>query len=488
MSPTLTRRRALALLALAPACSRPRSERAPSSSQSTAASPPPIAAQRPAPGPVAPQRADVIVVGAGVAGLRAAELLRATAGLDVVVLEARDRVGGRVHTVAPWGAPLDLGAAWLRDLGYDPIASRLRAWGVDVRPGDRSLRLVSDVGEEASTGRVRAWRRDVRALIDRARGESDPRADRSVGEAIAREISRRGDPRERRGLWWALASELEHAYGASADELSLARFDDGTPPPSDEASVAGGMRSFTDRLARSAPRVLRETVVRRVHREPRRVQLETTRGPWEARAVVITVPHAVLAEGAIAFDPALPDGKREALARVKTGAIAKVFLKFTAPWWESHEQRIERLSTDDGTGRWIELVDVQRYTQAPVLLAIEAGRRARESEATDDRAATHDVLRALRESFGERVPEPEAVVRSGWSADPFARGAGSFLGVGASLADRDALAQSVEGALFFAGEATSRAHAATVRGAYESGERAAREVLSAMGLSRDGGQ
>jgi monoamine oxidase len=448
-------------------------------------------------GPPAPRRdaaraldersVDVVVVGAGVAGLRAAEALKA-AGVSVLVVEARDRVGGRVHSVRSMDTTIELGADWLFDTAFHPLANRARAWGVDVRPTDGSYRLLTGDGRHVSVTRERRWRQALREHIDRARAELPEGADRSVGELVRELVARRTEREpDREGLAWAAAAEIERRRGASIDELSLARFDDEPPARGNDGRVMQGLSTLLERLAEGLE-IERSFVVRRVDHSPTSVRVEGARRAVRARAAVITVPVGVLSRGEMVFSPGLPEGKRAALERVKSSAVAKVFMKFPSAFWEPREEWIGRVLPLESRGRWVELVDLASYGRGPILCAMVRGAQAIEVERGAERAVAGELERVVRRLFPGVYVEPEAIVRTSWSSDPFSLGTHSCLAPGATSRDRDALAAPVGRSLFFAGEATDRAHAATLQGAYASGERAAREALVALGLASDAGK
>jgi len=136
-------------------------------------------------------------------------------------------------------------------------------------------------------------------------------------------------------------------------------------------------------------------------------------------------------------------------------------------------------------GRWTLFEDLAtHFRDKPVRCAVHAGPHSRALEAQPETAIAEGARRALRSMYGDALTSLSVIACSGWSDDGHARGAFSYLGSHATLDDRDALASPVGSALFFAGEATSRGYAASVRGAYESGERAVRELLTAQRARR----
>jgi monoamine oxidase len=484
----LDRRRLLAWLSIAPWAARclPRAaqpvQSTPLSSQPS--STPPLidrdASARPSP----TSRADVLVIGAGIAGLRAAELLR-EAGLDVVVLEARERIGGRVHSVRHNGVTLEMGASLIRDTAFNPLVERARAWGIDVRPADGSLAVRDGEGHEFSSARRARWMDTVQRALSQARRKLSAREDRPLGEALRQQLAlQRRSEIEREGLLWTLANEIELRYGASIDQLSLAHFDDEALAPSNDGFVTAGLSSIVERLA-AGTRVERGFNAQRIAYANDSVEVEGLDASWRASAVIVTVPHAVLAAGAIRFEPSLPTAKREAIERVQTGAVSKHFIECASLFWRPRDERLGRMVPESEHGRWTLFEDLaMHFRDKPVLCALHAGPHARALEAQTETAIAQGAQRALQSMYGEALTAHSIVARSRWSDDPHARGAFSYLGPNATLEDRDALASPVGAALFFAGEATSRGYAASMRGAYESGERAARELLTARRARR----
>jgi monoamine oxidase len=322
----------------------------------------------------------------------------------------------------------------------------------------------------------------ARELARRARDHLGPAEDMPLRVAFERALD---DPRvseaERAGLAWAIRATIERPHAASVDELSLAHFEDGAERFGITGRVTSGLSTLVERMA-SGLRVERSNPARSIAHSTEGVEVRAERGLWRGRAAIVCVPHGVLAGGQIAFEPSLPIGKREAIERIKSGALARVALRFSSAFWRPREEQIGVAAPWSQRGGEVEWTDLSRWGLGPTLVAVAAGDAGRALETRPERVVVDELCRALRSLFGEAVLEPEAVVRSTWSVDRFALGALSSLGVHGTPRDREALAAPVGHVLFFAGEATSRGHAGTVRGAYESGERAAHEVLAAMGL------
>lgn len=420
------------------------------------------------------READALVLGAGIAGLRAAEVLRA-AGKRVIVLEARDRVGGRVWTHRAWpGLALDMGASWIQGVRENPVAQRARDAGIATVASDGDLDLYDPSGHNI-TSRSEAIQQKLQRVLEVGR-ESTPDGDESLRAALDRGIAAEGlSESDRLAVEFGISSAYEHEYGADARDMSAAHFDDGDSLGGGNLLIPGGYDQVVAAVARGTD-VRLGHVVNAVQWASEGVTVSTSRGAFRARGAVITAPLGVLKAGAIAFTPALPEGHRTAISRLGMGLLSKSWLRLPRVFWSTENDFLARIPTLAERGRWVESVNYAKFLHAPVLLAFNAGAFGREVEAMTDAAAMASAHGALQAMFGAQTPAPTAILRSRWGSDPYARGSYSFLAVGSSLADRDTLATPT-GALFFAGEHCSRDNAATVHGAYLSGERAARAML-----------
>lgn len=432
-------------------------------------------------------RADVIVIGAGAAGLAAARAL-ADAGRSVIVLEARDRIGGRVWTSDAWpGLPVDMGAGWIHGHARNPLTGMARAAGVSLRPSDTialggSLALyaagrrLTEAERRALEARFDDLMAGLAALADARRARRLPDLSlQAAFEQLGRERGLADD--DLRALAYKLNSAIEHEYSGDIGDMSLYEWDeDGTPADMgghDALPVEGYGRVLAP-LARGLD-IRLGRAVRCVAYGRDGVSVETGRGVFTAERAVVTLPLGVLKQGAVAFAPELPERKRAALDAIGMGVLNKLALRFPRVFWPEEAEWLGRLS--DRKGEWAEWFNLGRHTGQPVLVGYNAGRFGREVEALADDEMAAGALAALRTMFGRAVPEPEAFQASRWASDPWAFGSYTYLRPGGTGADRDALAAPVAGRLFFAGEATSRRYLSTVHGALFSGQRAAQEAL-----------
>jgi len=426
----------------------------------------------------ATDRADCIIIGAGIAGLAAGEYLR-DKGWGVTILEARERVGGRVWSRADWQGkhPVDMGASWIHGISANPIAERARKEGIRTVPFDYEKKAVYHAGgsrlspEEES--RIEKGYRKTLKQANAMAGELS--RDVALRECFTKAEKKLGwSPAEVARLDFRAHTEIEHEFGASLEELSAQYWDEGEELPGGDAVVPGGVGSIVEPWARGQD-IRFGQVVERVQYDRDGVRVKTAQGlELAAKKLIVTVPLGILKKGTMVFDPPLPKEKMEAIGRIGFGSYQKTVLLYDEVFWDPG---LYLFDWDGGaTGKeWAEWVNLHAFTGEPVLVAFHTAEGARRVESMRDEEITKAATAALASVLGKGVPAPKEVLVSRWGKDPYAWGAYSFLGVGSTPADRNLLGKSLAGSLFFAGEAVSENYAATMHGAYESGLAAAKE-------------
>jgi len=420
----------------------------------------------------------VLVLGAGIAGLAAAQDLHSR-GFRVIVLEARLRLGGRIWTDRSLGVPVDLGAPWVDGSRRGPLGKILRDLNFETRAIDfDDVELFDGQGDSLrpfETTRLLGLYRDV---VERARrlAEEGGRAF-SAREALDRAIAQ-GDrrtqlsPFERASVQWAIAASVRS--GAREPARLSARAVGDLLPAGEYVAVVGGLDPMARSLVRGLDLRTGETV-RTVRWSDAGVQVTTEGGAsYGAARAIVTLPLGVLKSGDVIFDPPLPDPKQRAIERLETSVVDRVALRFPSRFWPSDRQFFGQLSSSPDV--FPVFRDEHESSGLPILTAIVGGDFAREIEALSDDAVSERIMEVLRRLFGNDVSNPMGLVRSRWGSDPLALGTTSQMGVTGSAADHGVLAEHIIGRLFFAGEATNPQDPGTVHGAYLSGIREALQV------------
>jgi len=437
--------------------------------------------------------ADAVVIGAGAAGLAAARVL-SERGLRVTVLEARERVGGRVFSRPITGhtPPAELGAEFIHGRALE------------------TRRLLHEAGmRSVATGSAQAWtcdpngelRRDsddflnAAAILDRAHSLVD---DESVDEYLRRFDD---DPSIRKRVEWArtfvegfdAADPAIASARAIADELR-------SGVDSTSARPVGGygplVTLLRDACAAAGTELWLSTKVRRISWRDRFVSIDAVKQPSvamtvRARAAIVTLPAGVLKQrvndAAITFEPELPASKYVALQSIVMGPVVKVVLWFRSAFWE----RLRDGRYRDGAYFRCEGRPFAAYwTQLPVRSELVVAWAGGPNASALLGLTVEQRITSARDGFGELFGELELTQKEfegaathDWNRDPFANGAYSYVAVGGGNA-RAVLAAPVGGTLFFAGEATAiDGQGGTVNGALETGERAAAQALQSLGVT-----
>jgi monoamine oxidase len=406
---------------------------------------------------------DVLIVGAGAAGIAAARRLR-DAGRRVLIVEAQERIGGRCLTdTRTFGVPYDRGAHWIHMPDINPVAKLAGAARMEVYPAPpgQKLRIGRRFAREGEMEDfLSALVRANRAIADAARGKNDV----SCAQALPKDL----------GELRPAVEFVLGPFGCGKDLAEVSAYDFARSAERDvDAFCRQGFGALVAKLGEGLPVVLGAPATTVFWSGRQNVEIETPKGRIGAVAVIITASTGVLASGKLKFNPAIPKRNSDAWSRLTLGSYDHIALELSGNplGLQSDELMYEKATSNKTAG-------VLGNVSGTSLCLVEVGGRFGASLAAQGEAAMVDFATSwLGELFGADIKR--SVKRShatNWAKEPWAMGAFSAAPVGGQPFRR-ILMEPIGTRIYFAGEAAHETLWGTVGGAWESGERAADAVL-----------
>ncbi|MFK7827497.1 MAG: flavin monoamine oxidase family protein [Oligoflexales bacterium] len=424
----------------------------------------------------------IIVIGAGIAGISAAKQLQ-DQGRNVIVLEARGRLGGRIHTSSLGDDTTDLGATWLNGDIDNPVAEAAKRYHIKKVPlpditTDFAFDSVSEknfLGEE-----IDHYSENFFDELKKLKKELDSEA--SMTEAADAYISNKnltGD--QARHARWAIEQfNVEIFYAGPANQTSLKWFDEDEGFKGDDYGFPNGYEQIV-RAMSAGLKIDYNMPVNKILYDAQEVIVEAGDSNYRASQVIVTVPLGVLKSGNIEFEPTLPSKKQQSIDKPAMGTLEKVVLQFDTIFWPSTGV----IYIDEPMGRLPLYMDISAISLKPTLVVFHGGNESvKLISRYDDESIKNSAIDRLAHALGKEVPEPANYLVTRWSQDPYALGSYAYVPVGASPSDMEELASPLNDRVFFAGEATSSEYYGQTHGAMISGLRAADEVLAAINNRR----
>jgi len=410
---------------------------------------------------------DVLVIGAGLAGLACARRLK-NAGKTVVVLEARQRQGGRVLTSRQLGYPVDLGASWLHGINENslyPIATNQ----AHLRTIPTNYNDLITIGPDATpwnTSRTLQAENWIEQFVRDAERRG------TMSAPVSRLVPAGATPDQE----FELVADVVHEVGADLEQIaSKYPQGDGRDLRGADMLVPAGMDELVKYLATGIDVRLGQDV-RLIKNSRTGVSVTTSAGTvFSAKRLCCTVPLGVLQNNSIRFEPPLPATKTLAIKGLGMGLLDKIILQFPSVFWDS-KQLIRNDSSNQGY--WAEWYNLMPVIGRPVLMGFNAASTAKKIALLPDTAIVASALSELRRCYPTKsIPSPSGYLVTRWGQDPYALGSYSYIRVGSSPSYRQELSKPWN-SMVFAGEAISTQFPATMQGAFTSGEDAAKKLLA----------
>lgn len=427
----------------------------------------------------------VIVIGSGFAGIAAARTLH-DASFQVIVLESRERIGGRIHTDYSFGFPVDLGASWLHGVcNENPLAPVIGRLGLPLyrTSGDNSVLYDHDLesyalfdmdGNQVPQDLVTKVGETFEMILketDILRQEISE--DMSMQQAISIVFERRPDLRmdglEHKVLQWYLC-RMEGWFAADADTISLKCWDEEELLPGGHGLMVRGYLPVLNTLAKGLDIRLGHRVTKIVRRHHGvKVTVEDGR-TFTADAAIVTIPLGVLKSNCVTFEPRLPEWKESAINDLGVGIENKIILHFETVFWPN----VEFLGVvADSSYECSYFLNLHKATGHSVLVYMPAGQLAYDLQKMSDEAAANFAFTQLKRIL-PNASAPIQYLVSHWGTDINSLGSYSYDKVDKSHELYERLRIPVDN-LFFAGEATSYDYPGSVHGAYSTGLMAAED-------------
>lgn len=415
-----------------------------------------------------PNGKTVIVIGAGISGLIAAKTLKEK-GFNVSVLEAQDKVGGRLRTNRSMGIPFDEGASWIHGIDGNPITTLAQQAGMRTAFTDDNSRKSFDIGgvvrSDAAYGQAED---ELYAILDTLMKSG------SKTQSFETVFNRLYPSKTNDRLWKSLLSTYITFDTGDLNRLSSLLYNEGEEFAGVEHIATNGYETIPNYLAQGLTIQLNQRVSK-IDYSTSKVSVTHNGTTSEADYVVVTVPLGVLKANVIQFVPALPATKQTAIMNIGMSCVNKFLLTWNTAFWDD----IQYISyTPETRDKFNYFVNIKKYTPGVnALMTFAYADYARQTESMTDAQVINEIMAHLKDMYGSGIPNPTNLLRTKWQSNENAFGAYSYTAIETNMQNFDDLAEAVSNKLFFAGEHTHIDYFSTAHGAYLSGLREADKII-----------
>lgn len=416
-----------------------------------------------------PNEKTVIVIGAGISGLAAAKKMKEN-GFNVIVLEAQDKVGGRLRTNRTLGVAFDEGASWIHGINDNPITNLAQQAGMNTALTDDESLVCYDIN-----GVLRSD-----AIYDNAEAEletilSTLKNSGSATQSFETVFNGLYPTKVNDRLWkFLLSTNITFDLG-DLNKVSSTLYGEGEEFSGEERIATNGYDTIPVFLANGLNIQLNQRVSK-IDYSGSKAKITHNSNITEADYVLVTVPLGVLKSGTIQFVPNLPSAKQNAVQKVGMNCVNKFLLTWDTAFWDD-EQYI--CYTPEIRDKFNYFVNVKKFNpNVNALMTFAYADSARETETMTDEQIISEIMLHLKDVYGNNIPNPTHILRTKWQTNENSFGAYSFTQVGTEMQHFDDLAEEVNDKLFFAGEHTHVDYFSTAHGAFLSGIREADKIIN----------
>lgn len=412
----------------------------------------------------------VIVIGAGISGLSAANHLKKQR-VDVLILEAQEKIGGRIKTNRSLDIPFDEGASWIHGPEDNPIteiANKANAETFVTK--DDSTSVFNLNGKKYTDAALEKAEQKYYEVLNDLKGSK---------KKSFKEVFNSSYPEYQKDHLWTymLSAYLEFDIGGDINKLSSKDFYNDEEFSGEDVIITNGYDNITNHLADGID-VKLNTIVNSIDYSENSVSINTTKGLFYSDCVIITVPLGVLKNNRIVFNPPLPKRINKAINKLEMGSVNKFLLVWDKPFWDTNLQYIGY--TPETKGKFNYFLNLKKFTDKNALMTFTFGDYSVTSENKSDTKIIDEIMTHLRTIYGKETPKPTQMLRTKWNTNPFTYGSYSFATNGSRSNQFKKFTRPIKKKLFFAGEHTSKEYRGTVHGAYLSGIRAAKQLINKL--------
>ena len=413
----------------------------------------------------------VIVIGAGISGLAAAKKLK-DKGFTVIVIEAQEKIGGRLRTDRSMGIAFDEGASWIHGPKGNPITKLASQAGANTYlTDDDNLAVFDNNGTAYSDAFLDSQYTQFEIALNAIKSTGTKR------QSFQTIFNSLYPTQANNRLWkYMLSAYLEFDTGGDISKLSSKYFYDDEEFSGKDVIVIDGYDKVANLLGQGLDIRLNSRVSEINYNETKSL-VKVNANSIEADYVIVSVPLGVLKNNNIAFKPSLPESKLSAIENIQMGNVNKFLFIWDTPFWDTNIQYIGY--TPETKGKFNYFMNMLKFLPTTNgLMTFAFGDYATVTETMTDAQIKNEVMAQLKTIYGNSIPNPTNMLRTKWGQNINTFGAYSFATNGTTSAEFETMAIEINNKLFFAGEHTERDYRGTVHGAYLSGIREADKIIA----------